>query len=170
MTRGGEADQRDAPTVCLILSYVSRLNGSCCYLPHHSFSFLSEGRHAQTQQSLGRTGGSEHGKVTLSLNALTTGQAIYQKFFWGEAMCLIFFFTLYPPNQSLAHQQSWGLTDVIKQSPEEIRCNSIRITMPLKSTERQRPNAHSCPHTCYHMLLSNMMFNSRILSVHLHSI
>lgn len=96
MTRGGEADQRDAPTVCLILSYVSRLNGSCCYLPHHSFSFLSEGRHAQTQQSLGRTGGSEHGKVTLSLNALTTGQAIYQKFFWGEAMCLIFFFHTLP--------------------------------------------------------------------------
>lgn len=79
---------------------------------------------------------------------------------------LCVYLTPYPPHNSTAHQQPWGLTDVMNQRPEEIRCNSIRIPLPLKSAEQQRPHVHSCPHTCYHMVL---MFSGRILSVRLSS-
>lgn len=49
-----------------------------------------------------------------------------------------------------------GLTDVINQSPEEIRCNSIRIPpCHLRLLSDRGPHIHSCPHTCYHMLESN---------------
>lgn len=43
-----KADQRDAPTACLILSYVSRLNGSHCYQRHHASASCQREAHTNT--------------------------------------------------------------------------------------------------------------------------
>lgn len=41
------------PLLCLIVSYVSRLNGPCCYRRHHKLCFLSEGgRHKSGNQQI----------------------------------------------------------------------------------------------------------------------
>lgn len=67
-----------------------------------------------------------------------------------EAMCLAIIIAQWPTNS-----QEW-LTDVINQSPEEIRCNSIRIPpCHLRLLSDRGPHVHSCPHTCYHMPSSN---------------
>lgn len=93
------------------------------------------GRRAQTQRSFGRsqvTGGSKQEKVSvetlkhnfwLRFNALTTWQVIYHMFF-------SIYFLPHPITQWPTNSQ---LTDVINQSPEEIRCNSIQIPLPLRS-------------------------------------
>lgn len=53
----GEADQRDAPTACLILSYVSRLNGPFLLSAPSRLSFLSEGGAHKHSSHLGQQSG-----------------------------------------------------------------------------------------------------------------
>ena len=81
-TKRGKADQRDAPAVCLILSYVSRLNGSHRYQHHHSSASCQRPARTNTAEIWHDSGqgrlwarDSDQGEnFELSLNDLTTGE------------------------------------------------------------------------------------------------
>lgn len=124
--------------------------------------FPVRGRHTQTQQSFGMTQVTQAApskikkwpKETLS----TTCCRVWIP--WPQGRSLIKCFQ----KEAMKVDQ----TDVKSQNPEEIRCNSIWIPLPLKIIEQQRPHVHSCPHTCYHMLMGNVIYwgFSYILTIH----
>lgn len=66
--------QRDAPVVSLIVSNVSRLNGSRCYRRHHKLCFLSEGgRHKSGNQ-----------QISAGVTSMTAPSMKKEKFQWGS--------------------------------------------------------------------------------------
>lgn len=153
-----EADQRDVPTVCLILSYASRLNGSYCYQHHHGSASCQREAHTNTaviwhdssHRLLQATTKKKWTKDTPSTTSCLVLMFINQMFLRRRCVCL----TPY-------------LTDVISQNPEEIRCNSI---CHLRVLNDRGPHVHSCPHTCYHMLVGNVLHKSNLLRFQRHSV
>lgn len=107
---------RDRST-CLVLSCVSRLNGSNCYQHHHQLSFLSEGdRHMQSRHlahsgsqkasSKTRRGG---GTLKKKNESLPTGSVNKKK------QLFFLLLSVRPSYHSVAHQHLCCLTDVIKR-------------------------------------------------------
>lgn len=60
-----------------------------------------------------------------------------------------------PSHQPLINHQRRS-PHVSRQEGKKLRCNSSRSH--LKATKQQRPCAHSCPHTCHHMLAGRIVF------------
>lgn len=111
----GEADQRDAPTACLILSYVSRLNGPFLLSAPSRLSFLSEGGAHKHSSHLGSgqvtAASSEQERVTKRKLRNTTSNWVWKVWPRGTS----FIRSVLGSNvsryhyRSVAHQQSGGV-------------------------------------------------------------
>lgn len=67
------------PLLCLIVSNVSRLNGSRCYRRHHKLCFLSEGgRHKSGNQQISA------GVISAGVTSMTAPSMKKEKFQWGS--------------------------------------------------------------------------------------
>lgn len=122
----------DAPSVCLILSCVSGLNGSNCYQHHHQLSFLSEGdRHMHSRHlahSESQKASSQAAMDEGTLKHIFNHRICQWKCLWWLQSLFV-----RRPFHSVVHKHWCGLTDVIKR-----RLSDSMILLPLNRTGRQR--------------------------------